>query len=160
MNSDVDFAILAPVPEEHLISGLEVLKQEEHVAFGTRKWELFRHVEALCGGEPVPVLIYPSVEDDSPKLSYLVKWIGWYDGYEESDDGRYRFPECRPKSTEKYAGDQSGYWAGFWRVKRLQKLEESGFRPISSLQSHKSGKFWKKGSPPRGPEIVQRPEWI
>ena len=63
MTSSVSFAILAPVPEEHLKSGLDVVAAEEFVAYGSRKWEFFREVDSLRGDEHVPVLIYPSYED-------------------------------------------------------------------------------------------------
>ena len=47
-----DFALLAPVPLEHLQSGREVAEKEEYVAFGTRKWELLRRLDEMCGGSP------------------------------------------------------------------------------------------------------------
>ena len=58
-----DFSILAPVPLEHLQSGRAIASATGFVAFGSRKWELFRKVDELRGGARVPVLIYPSHED-------------------------------------------------------------------------------------------------
>ena len=42
-----NFAILAPVPLEHLQSGKNIAVKEGFVAFGSRKWELFRRVDEM-----------------------------------------------------------------------------------------------------------------
>ena len=161
MKSSLDFAILAPVPEEHLESGLEVVENEDFVAYGSQQWELFPQVDKLRSDEPVPVLIYPSYEEDKASVSYVIKWVGWYVGHVRSDMGRH--PEGmkhRPETALNYAADISGYWAVFWHVAKLRKLEEEEYCAISSLQSEKTGKYWKAGSAPRGPEIVHRPSWF
>ena len=62
-----DFAILAPVPLEHLESGQGIATDKGFVAFGSRKFELFRDIDERRGVDPVPVLIYPSHEDDPAK---------------------------------------------------------------------------------------------
>ncbi|MGY3138428.1 hypothetical protein ACVWZM_009110 [Bradyrhizobium sp. USDA 4501] len=49
-----DFAILAPVPLEHLQSGADIAHKTGFVAFGSRKWELFRKVDELRGSARVP----------------------------------------------------------------------------------------------------------
>ncbi len=161
MTSSVSFAILAPVPEEHLKSGLDVVAAEEFVAYGSRKWEFFREVDSLRGDEHVPVLIYPSSEDADVKMSYLIKWTGWYIKHVQSELGAHpNGKKYRPATAEKYAGDRSGYWAVYWHVAGLTKLAEENFKPVSSLKSYQTGKYWKAGHPPRGPEIVARPPWI
>jgi len=161
MISSVDFAVLAPVPEEHLLSGLEVVLREGFVAYGSRKWELFEEVDRLRGGEPVPVLIYPSDEDHAVKMSYLSKWSGMYVGHVRSQGGTHPAGmKYRPESVEQYPNDLSGYWAVFWHVAQLQRLDEANHKAISSLQSYRAGKYWKAGSPPRGPEIIARPGWM
>ena len=63
MTSSVDFPILAPVPEEHLESGLPVCEESGFVAYGSQKWELFREADRMRAGQPVPALIYPSDQD-------------------------------------------------------------------------------------------------
>lgn len=60
MRRIADFAILAPVPLEHLQSGRDVAAREGFVAFGSKEWELFRRVDELRHGRTVPVLLYPS----------------------------------------------------------------------------------------------------
>ena len=159
----MDFAILAPVPREHLESALGVLTSEPYVAFGSQKWELFREIETLRGTENVPVLIYPSHEDNVVKLTYEVSWTAWYVGYSENsiekvadqNEGR------RPPTTEKYysKGDHADDWAVLWRVTNLQQLPTSQVVPIRKLDSYKT-KYWRKNAPPRGPEIIGRPSWL
>lgn len=161
MNSSVDFAILAPVPDEHLVSGSDVLANEGFVAFGSLKWELFPEIDQLRGDKPVPMLIYPSYEHEAAKISYVIKWTGWYVGHVRSVAGAH--PDgmrYRPETAKNYPNDLSGYWAIFWHVAELQKLPEAKHKSIASLHSYKTAKFWKAGHAPRGPEIVARPSWI
>ncbi|MCE9553881.1 MAG: hypothetical protein K8T91_10975 [Planctomycetes bacterium] len=156
----VDFAILAPVPEEHLLDGEPVADAEGFVAFGSRKWELFRAVDKLREGDPVPVLIYPSHEHEAGKLTFKIMWSGWYIGSVESHDGSHPAGmKHRPPSTEQYAQDNLGLWAVFWHVAGLKPLPEAEHRLISSLRSYKTG-HWRVGQAPKGPEIVARPSWI
>lgn len=77
-----DFALLAPVPLEHLMSGLKLQAAKDFIAFGTRKWELLRKVD-LMRGRAVPVLVYPSHEDVPAENSFVVSWFGWYIGHAE-----------------------------------------------------------------------------
>ena len=53
-------ALLAPVPEEHLISGQSCCEENGRVAFGSRDFEVFRNLDDQCAGAPCHVLIYPS----------------------------------------------------------------------------------------------------
>ena len=61
-------ALLAPVPEEHLLDGVNVIHVEGRVAFGSRAWEVFRELDALRKGDPVDVYIYASHAE--PVLSH------------------------------------------------------------------------------------------
>ena len=71
MTAPIDFAILAPVPLEHLESGADIARDTGFVAFGSLKWEPFRKVDELRKGAPVLVLLYPSFDYESPgKMSY------------------------------------------------------------------------------------------
>ena len=154
-----DFAILAPVPLRHLETGLDIARATGFVAFGSRKFELFRDINERCGGSPVPVLIYPSHEDDIAKTSNLVSWVGWYVGSEESNNGRHsKGMEHRPPTTGDNPSDNKGYWAVFWHVRDLMPLALSDRFPISKLQTVKGG--WRKNAPPRGPELVAVPSFV
>lgn len=152
-----DLAILAPVPVQHLESAIDVLSKEGLVAFGSKKWELFREVDTLRKGSPVPVLIYPSHEDEAAKLTYIVSWVGRYVGHVDGKLGAH--PEgmkYRPPTTAKYPLDNKGHWAVFWHVDRLARLPKAKHLRISEIQAHRNGK-WRKNAPPRGPELVHVP---
>ena len=154
-----DLAILAPVPLEHLESGQKIAAREGYVAFGSRKWELFRDIDERRGDEPVPVMIYPSHENDTARLSYQVSWLGWYIGSEETNTGRHsRGMKHRPPTTSTSPTDNAGHWSVFWHVNKLVRLANSDRFPISKLHTVKGG--WRKSAPPRGPELVATPEFI
>lgn len=157
----IDFTILAPIPVEHLKPGAEVASTAGYVSFGSYKFELFREVDSMAQGEQVPVIIYPSHETDIVHTSFRISWCGWYSGHIESYDEK-RSDETsghRPPTTQQYENDNAVGWPIFWRVEKLRKLEPEYHKRISELASYKSG-FWRKNSPPRGPEVVARPEWI
>jgi hypothetical protein len=54
-----DFAILAPVPLEHLKSGVNIVAKEGFVAYSSGKWELFREIDERRDGRRVPSLSTP-----------------------------------------------------------------------------------------------------
>ena len=154
-----EFAILAPVPLEHLESGEVIAAEKGFVAFGSRKFELFRDIDQRRDGNPVPVLIYPSHEDDQAKVTSMVSWIGWYIGSEETHNGRHSLGmDHRPPTTGQYAADNKGHWAVFWHVRQLLPLSAKDRFAISKLQTTKGG--WRKNAPPRGPELVAVPTFI
>jgi hypothetical protein len=160
-HDNVDFALLAPVPLEHLESGCEVARLKGHVSFQSQKWELFREVDRLRKDSVVPVLIYPSHESVEVEISYLIKWVGWYMRHVEDQAAKRREENegFRPPTTQKYPQDRVVHNAVFWCVTGLQALAKGGGVPIRDLESYKTG-YWRKDSPPRGPEIVRRPAWI
>lgn len=160
MSDDLHFAILAPVPLEHLKSGLEVCAKQGSVAFGTRKWDFFHDLDIRREGQRVAALIYPSNEEDAPaKDTFIVAWFGWYTHSVDSKGGAHpdsmRF---RPLSTEKYSADNKGHWARFWHVTGLRELPSDKRLPIKKVQGFKGG--WRKNAPPRGPELVIMPELL
>ncbi len=69
-----DFAILAPVPLEHLESGQPVAEEKGFVAFGSRGRKFFRDMDERRDGNPVPVLIYAS--DRHPRQVHLEGVMG------------------------------------------------------------------------------------
>jgi hypothetical protein len=153
------FAILAPVPEEHLVSGLQTIAAEGKVAFGTRKWELFRKIDGMRDGARVAVLIYPSHLDGEGKGTFVVSWFGWYAGSVEGVKGAH--PDgmkYRPASTAAYQLDNQGSWATFWHVNGLRQLPAAKRLSIGRIEGYKGG--WRKNAPPRGPELVTLPELL
>lgn len=153
------FAILAPVPLEHLESGLLVLDRQEFVAYGTMKWELLAKVDAMQGDGRIAVLIYPSHEDVPTKDSFVVSWFGWYAGSVHSLNGAHpNGMNNRPDTTAKYLADNRGHWAAFWHVTGLRQLPKEKQISIGKIQGYKGG--WRKDRPPRGPELVTLPELL
>lgn len=153
------FALLAPVPLEHLQSGQAVSTQEGFVAFGTKKWELFRKLDALREGAPVPALIYPSHEDVPVKENFVVSWFGWYVGHVDGILGQHPGGmKHRPPTTAKYADDNRGHWAAFWHVEALRDLPKDKRVSIGKIGTIKDE--WRKNAPPRGPELVALPELL
>lgn len=154
-----DFAIVAPVPLEHLETGKDVAESTGFVAFGSMKWELFRDIDQRRGEAAVPVLIYPSADDSPSSLALRIAWCGLYVGSSESKAGAHiEGMTHRPSSTEKYPGDNKGHWAVFWHVSGLRRIKPAQQLPISALQTTKGG--WRKNAPPRGPELVQLPDGL
>jgi len=150
------FAILAPVPLAHLQSGKEVAAQKGFVAFGSMKGELFRQIDERRDGRQVPVLIYPSHEDEPVKLTFIVSWFGWYVDHVNSVGGAHPLGmKHRPPTTGQYQSDNMGHWAVFWHVQKLRDLPNAMHRPIGDIQTIKGG--WRKNAPPRGPELVELP---
>lgn len=151
------FAILAPVPLEHLETGVPVSEMTGYVAFGSTKWELFHKIDSDRAGAPVPVLIYPSDTDTPTDTNYRVSWWGWYIGHSKSRGGAHINGLLhRPPSTEQYAADNAGHWPIFWHVAGLRKLPKEKHLPIGKVPTIKNG--WRKQAPPRGPELVALPE--
>lgn len=121
------FAILAPVPEMHLLSALETMEKLENelsdetikVAFGSMAFEVFRKADELRGDKEVEVLIYASNCVNQP-LNSEAAWQGLYIGHGNSRNGRYAGKaQFRPPST---ASDKPT-WAVFWEVKELKSLK-------------------------------------
>ncbi len=163
-----DFAILAPVPLEHLESGQVVAAKTGFVAYGSRKFELFRDIEKRRDGNPVLVLIYASddpakliyASDDPAKPAPMVSWVGRYIGSEDACDGDRdgEHPlgmKHRPPSTR---CDNEGHWTVFWHVEKLSRLAAKDCFEISELQTTKG--VWRKDAHPRGPELVDVPPFV
>jgi hypothetical protein len=85
------FALLAPVPEMHLLSGLDAIAAQldaddlppDHVpkvAFGSMDFEVFGAAEKLRGGQAIEVLIYASQAKGDQPLNPQVTWHGLYVG--------------------------------------------------------------------------------
>ncbi len=148
-----DVAILAPIPLEHLKTGIEVAERSGFAAFGSRKWEMFRALDDMRGEQPVPVLIYPSHTSGPSPMPAKCSWLGWYIGHVESPNGKHPKGEThRPVSAE---SDTIGHWALFWHIARLKRLITEEEVEIQDIQTIKGG--WRKNSPPRGPELIAAP---
>lgn len=151
-----DVALLAPVPLEHLEDGSEVCRKEGRVAFGSRAWEVFRKLDTLRNGLPVEVFIYASHDPQARRLA--VSWKGLYVGHVESDNGAHpKGMKFRPPSTGKYVEDNFGYWAVFWEVENLNRLEEDYNIPTGQFWGLEKHKSYGKNFVPEGPILIRYP---
>lgn len=158
MNPSLDFCILAPVPAEHIEASIELARPPGFVAFGSRKFELFRQIDALRQNLPVPVFLYASHDYESARASSsVVTWRGMFIGSEETQTGAHSLGmEHRPETTAAYANDNAGHWAVFWHVQEILPLATPV--PISRFRAYKGG-GWRKNAPPRGPELAYLPDF-
>ena len=148
--------LLAPVPEEHLVSGLEVCLKEGRVIFGTRAWETFFKLrELLKPNSNCEALIYASASATAQKAP-TVTWRAKYVGYTEAKGGAHKDGVMyRPPTTASYPSDNQGYWALFWEVTGLQKLTPESFIPIGTHIGYDRPRKLLKNFIPHGPTIVE-----
>ncbi|MCA1990856.1 MAG: hypothetical protein LDL41_02245 [Coleofasciculus sp. S288] len=145
-----EFAILAAVPEEHLLSWQQD-GQETKVAFGSMDFELFRQADALRGNKAVEVFIYASLAENRP-LKSEVSWHGLYVSHVQSRSGRYpQGMKYRPPST---ASDKPT-WAIFWEVEDLKPL--SSPIAIASLRGLGKKSNYQSRFTPEGPLLITYP---
>lgn len=155
-----NFAILAPVPEHHLVSGLDAIAHqlddeaiETHpvLALGSNAFEVFGQADALRKQRMADVYIYAS-QADNPTLNPQATWKATYLKQVHSRRGRYPGKAIhRPEST---ATDKPT-WAIFWLLKDLEKLKAA--LPIGDLK----GLGKKSNYPPRflpeDPILIEHP---
>ncbi|MBE9065986.1 hypothetical protein IQ260_04905 [Leptolyngbya cf. ectocarpi LEGE 11479] len=155
-----NFAILAPVPEHHLISGLDAIAHqlddetmETHpvLALGSNAFEVFGQADALRKQCLADVYIYAS-HADNPTLNPQATWKATYLKQVHSRRGRYPGKSIhRPEAT---ATDKPT-WAIFWLLKDLEKLKKP--LPIGNLK----GLDKKSNYPPRflpeAPVLIEHP---
>ncbi len=156
-------AILAPIPERHLVSGLEAIKAQldasnlapahlPKVAFGSMEFELFSDLEKLRDGKAIEVFIYASDAKGDQPLNPQVSWHGLYVGYVQSRRGRYPGQSIyRPKST----ATDSPSWAVFWEVQALEQLKQPIL--IGSLRGKNKKTYYPPRFIPAGPVLIEYP---
>ncbi|NEZ64738.1 hypothetical protein D0962_18420 [Leptolyngbyaceae cyanobacterium CCMR0082] len=154
------FAILAPVPEHHLVSGLDAITRQldddaietqPMVALGSNAFEVFGQADALRKDRMADVYIYAS-HAYNPTLNPQATWRATYIKQVHSRRGRYPGKAIhRPETT---ATDKPT-WAVFWLLKDLEKLQPP--LPIGKMKA--LGK--KSNYPPRflpeGPVLIEHP---
>ncbi|NEQ51477.1 MAG: hypothetical protein F6K11_15265 [Leptolyngbya sp. SIO3F4] len=155
-----NFAILAPVPEHHLFSGLDAITQQlddealdTHpiVALGSNAFEVFGQADAMRKDRLADVYIYAS-HTDNPPLNPQATWKATYIKQVHSRRGRYPGKAIhRPESTT----TDKPNWAVFWLLKDLEKLK----KPLAIGDLKAFGK--KSNYPPRflpeGPVLIEHP---
>lgn len=163
METTRKFAILAPVPEIHLISGLEAIAAQvdsddvtiqglPKVAFGSMAFEILRKADELRKERTVEVLIYASDAEGDRPLNSEVWWRARYIGHLPSRSGRYPGKSLfRPKA----AATEKPIWAVYWEVQELEKLKTP--IPIASLQVLGQKANCKPRFVPDGPVLIEYP---
>jgi hypothetical protein len=154
------FAILAPVPEEHLITGLDTIAAQLDadspeippvVAYGSGAFEVFDKADAMCEGLLVEMFFYAS-HPESPTFKPFATWKATYLKQLHSRRGRYPGKKFhRPPSTE----SDSPTWAIFWLVQDLEKLDTP--IPIEDFRGLDKKSNYTQRFIPEGPMLVDRP---
>ena len=149
-------ALLAPVPEEHLLSGAVVCATEGKVAFGSRAWQVFRRLDEMRSGVPVDVYLYAS--HAGPGGPPLVTWHSRYVRHMDSVGGAHlEGMRYRPPSTAKYENDNAKHWAVFWEVEDLRELGPGERIPIKDLCGLDKPNAYASNFVPEGPLLIQHP---
>ncbi|MBR8834217.1 MAG: hypothetical protein DSM106950_09310 [Stigonema ocellatum SAG 48.90 = DSM 106950] len=152
------FAILAPVPEIHLISGSETIAkladessdETVKVAFGSMDFESLRKIDELRGNKAVKAFIYASNPAGDQPLNSQVSWHGLYIGHVPSRNGRYPGKaKFRPPSTK----TDKPTWAVFWEVQELQPLTSP--IAIASLKGLGKKSNYPSRFIPEGPVLIE-----
>ncbi len=155
------FAILAPVPERHLRSGLEAIAAQlaadppvipPVLAYGSKAFELFRKIDIERGEHSVDVFIYASHANEQT-LKLRATWKASYIKHVESRRGRYPGNALhRPPSTEQ---DRQDYWAIYWLIQDLAELATP--IPVSELRGYGKKADYLTNFVPEGPLLVEHP---
>jgi hypothetical protein len=146
-------ALLAPVPEEHLLSGQETLRASGKVAFGSKNWELFHTLGEPLRGDECDVLLYAS-DASRPLNPPTATWSARFVGFTVAVNGAHEHGmKYRPASTTKYPPDNQGSWTVFWEVTNLRPMSP-GVK-ISLLRGFKKPHSYLVNFIPRGPSLIQ-----
>lgn len=143
-DQDSEIALLAPVPLEHLESGLLKCASAGQVAFGSDSGMVLTELAAYASSADCPVLFYASHPGSMPPT---VTWTGCFAGLKGKNDAK----AFRPGST-----DSDGEFLIYYVVADLKKLAANQHLLISSLKTSK-GKKLAKTFVPIGPTLIENP---
>ena len=145
-----DIVLLAPVPYQHLVSGLITCEREGKVAFGTNSTAPLELEVNLKGGS-CPVLIFASETPFAgpPRVSWAAQFIRC----SHAKRGRHEHGETYRPATTVTDGD----WALFWEVSDLHPLTGEDALPISSLRPAGKKTKYAKIFVPHGPLLIDTP---
>lgn len=146
-----DVALLTPVPEQHLIAGLETSDVTGLVVFGTDAALTLLEFSALVDEEhQADILLYASHSQigGPPRATYRGRFAG-YDGAEKGK-AKAAWLKHRPPSTDSDSG-----WSGFYLVRNLKRLEQPVL--IATLKKRGGGAKFAKTFVPIGPIVIDTP---
>lgn len=127
------YALLAPIPFNHLQGALRLLTEKDFVLFGSGAYDVFASVEA-----GVEVLVYVSHDTANPVATYRGVYRGLVD--RPLDMRRLEKAGFRPMTT---AGEK---WPFFWKLSDIEKLASP--YPLSNIRLPSGGYL---NGYPRGP---------
>ncbi len=159
MLRNLDFAILAPIPEAYLLASRETIVAQldaeiadPSIVFGTNEFEVLGEAQQKRDDKAVIVFIYGS-DPAEPPLNPEITWQAIYKGSTHSRRGRYtgnklRRPEISisPKDT----------WAVYWELLELEPMK----KPLAMDRFCQLGKKKNLGPRflPKGPMLVDYPK--
>jgi hypothetical protein len=146
-----DVALLAPVHEQHLASGLEVSDATGFVAFGTDAALTLLEFRSLVDeAHQADILFYASHSQKGgpPRAAYR----GRFAGYDGANMGKAKIAwlKHRPPSTHSDTA-----WSGFYLVRDLQRIEQPVL--IAALKKRGGNAKLAKTFVPIGPLIIDTP---
>lgn len=146
-----DVALLTPVPQQHLESGLQRCADTGFVAFGTDSGMVLSEFRmAVDADHPADILFYAS---ETPKVGApSATYRGRFAGFDGAVAGRAKkaWAQHRPPTTE-----HDGAWQSFYLVSDLRKLETA--IPLTTLTKHGNKGKLAKAFVPLGPMIIDTP---
>ena len=150
-DAKADVALLAPVPEVHLLSGLDRCRETGFVAFGSNAGMVLSELKGLVDpAHQADILFYASISKHAGRPA--ARFRGRFVDFDGAVGGQAKksWLEYRPIST---ANDDG--WMGFYLVSDLRELE----LPVSLASLTKRGNHGKFSSMfvPFGPIIIDTP---
>ena len=146
-----DVALLTPVPEQHLESGMRRSAETGFVAFGSDSGLVLSELRnAIDPDHPADILFYASetVRTGPPVATYRGRFAG-YDGA-VSGKAKPAWAKHRPPTTE-----HDGAWQSFYLVSDLRRLEAP--MPLVTLSKRGNKGKLAKAFIPLGPLIINTP---
>jgi hypothetical protein len=152
----MDAALLAPVPEVHLLDGLTTVRFYGKAAYGSRSWEVFRDLDQLRGDEPPVAYLYAShvAQNVGPKVTWEALHIGHIEARSGSYPGNLKY---RPTSATEHPADLAGHRAVYWHLADLKQLPREDWVDIADIRRYRTQMPFGKGFVPEGPIIVGNP---
>jgi hypothetical protein len=139
-------ALLAPVPNVHLESAAR--HRLDPVAFGSEAWDILKQLP-WDGDNSIPVLIYESMADAIPYVTWRGTFAGWIDPAKMSLAALARL---RPPSTQ-----DEPLWGMYWKVGGLRRLPTAEWLAIAKLTKRDGSGSLKEKFVPEGPILIQAP---
>lgn len=145
-----DIAFLAPVPLMHLESAAR--DELDPVAFGSEAWDVLKQLPP-DGDDSIPVLIYASLADAIPFVTWRGEFAGWIDPAMTS---LAELARMRPAST-RAEGNPEPLWGSYWLVRRLRQLPTAEWLAIAKLWKRDGSGRLATSFVPEGPILIQAP---